>query len=340
MSHTLWNPSRRLSLAKPGAPNVTPTSGATSIRAATPAPSIAPTELPPIPIPDHLLADPGNDKVTHAFQKRANTIEAETDLNGAIYRTIIDYAFGSGDRGLTLVGHDKEGRTLEYRLSYYPDGVGWDITSGQPPQPDGGEFQYQGKFLSRDELRHCMECHNTNPHAIVTGSDGFAADRAIGCERCHGPGGNHVQVVLSKDFVKKSDADLAIARPSLASGAAIVGLCADCHSARKKGLRLEPGSPRAVRFQGTTLTWSRCYTESDGKLDCLTCHNPHKNAEADPHGYESKCLQCHSPAAGHDRAFPESEGENRARQAKLLPGATGEWLHRLPHAQARGLDGP
>jgi tetratricopeptide (TPR) repeat protein len=256
------------------------------------------TELPPVPIPDHPLADPSNDKITHAFQKTANTLEVETDLNGAIYRTIIDYAFGSGDRGLTLVGHDKEGRTLEYRLSHYRDGVGWDITSGQPVQPDGTDLHYQGKFLSPDELRHCMECHNTNPHAIVTGSDGFAADRAIGCERCHGPGGNHVQVVLSKDFVQKSEADLAIARPSLASGAAIVGLCADCHSARKKGLRLEPGSPQAVRFQGTTLTWSRCYTESDGKLDCLTCHDPHKNAEADPHGYESKCLHCHSPAAG------------------------------------------
>jgi tetratricopeptide (TPR) repeat protein len=256
------------------------------------------TELLPIPIPDRLFADPGNDKISHAFHKTGNTMEVETDVNGAIYRTIIDYAFGSGDRGLTLVGHDQEGRTLEYRLSHYPDRVGWDITSGQPRQPDHTDFQYQGRFASRDDLRQCLECHNTNPHAIVTGSDAPRADRAIGCERCHGPGGNHVQILSSKDFATKSDADLAIARPSLAAGPAIVGLCADCHSARKKGLRLVPGSPQSVRFQGTTLTWSRCYIESDGKLDCLTCHNPHKNAEADPHGYESKCLHCHSPAAG------------------------------------------
>jgi len=125
-----------------------------------------------------------------------------------------------------------------------------------------------------------------------------ATDRSIGCERCHGPGGNHLQVVSSTDFTKKGANDLAIARPSLASGPAIVGLCADCHSARKKGLPLEPGSAQAVRFQGTTLTWSRCYPESDGKLDCLTCHNPHKNAETNKRWYESKCLQCHSSVAG------------------------------------------
>jgi tetratricopeptide (TPR) repeat protein len=277
-------------------------------------------ELPPVPIPDRQLADPGNDKVSHAFHKRGNALEVETNVNGAIQQTIIDYAFGSGDRGLTLVGHNQEGRFLEYRLSHYPERVGWDITSGQPPQPDNIEFQYQGKFVSRDDLRHCMECHNTSPHAIVTGSGAEAADRAIGCERCHGPGGNHVQLMASKDFAQTSDVDMAIARPSLASGPAIVGLCAVCHSAQKKGLRFERGSPRAVRFQGTTLTWSRCYSESDGKLDCLTCHNPHTNAETGPRSYESKCLQCHSssPATTADRSR-RSHAEPELGQQRSCP---------------------
>jgi hypothetical protein len=44
----------------------------------------------------------------------------DTRVDGQVYQTIVDYAFGSGDRGLTMVGHDPEGRSLEYRLSYYP----------------------------------------------------------------------------------------------------------------------------------------------------------------------------------------------------------------------------
>ncbi len=55
-----------------------------------------------------------------------------------------------------------------------------------------------------------------------------------------------------------------------------------------------------MRFQGATLTWSRCYTESDGGLSCVTCHDPHRDAETEPAHYEAACLRCHGP--GPDRA--------------------------------------
>src|SRR5262249_13251981 len=55
--------------------------------------------------------------------------------------------------------------------------------------------------------------------------------------------------------------------------------------------------PGAIRFQATTLTWSRCYTQSRDTLDCLTCHDPHRNAQTSPAFYESKCLDCHGPQA-------------------------------------------
>jgi formate-dependent nitrite reductase cytochrome c552 subunit len=222
----------------------------------------------------------------------------ETRCDGQVFKTIVDYAFGSGDRGTTLVGHDMAGLSLEYRLSLYPDPVGWDVTSGQVRQPGQQAAHYQGHSLSIDEVRQCIGCHGTNPHAIITAKGPESSDRAIGCERCHGPGGNHLKAVASKDFASDHVADLAIARPSLASGPAIVGLCAECHSQTKMGIVLKPGSPDSVRFQGTTLTWSRCYKESDKQLDCLACHDPHGNAEASARWYESRCLQCHSSAGG------------------------------------------
>jgi hypothetical protein len=249
-----------------------------------------------IPFPQRPITDPGNALVSHAFDKRADGLEVQTRVDGHVYQTIVDYALGSGDRGLTLVGHDPDGRSLEYRLSFYPDRVGWDVTTGQIVQPGQRADLYQGRSVATDDVRRCIGCHNTNPHAILTATGPGSLDRAIGCERCHGPGGNHLKAVTSQDFASNHDADLAIARPSLASGPAIVGLCAECHSQKKSGVRLTPGSPNSIRFQGTTLTWSRCYSESDNKLDCVTCHSPHRNAETSVQWYVSRCLQCHSSA--------------------------------------------
>jgi len=268
-----------------------------------------------ISVPQQPLPDPSNAQVSHAFHKRGDGLEVQTRVDAQVYQTIVDYAFGSGDRGLTLVGHDQEGRSLEYRLSLYPDPVGWDVTTGQTLRPNQTVALYQGKPMAIDDVRHCMDCHHTHPLEILTGTGRESSDRAIGCERCHGPGGNHLKVVSSKDFASNDDADLAIGRPSLASGPAIVGLCAECHSQQKTGIKLKRGSPEAVRFQAVTLTWSRCYEESGDKLDCMTCHNPHRNAETSVRSYESRCLQCHSSAgAAINRAGNPARGNEGGGQ--------------------------
>ena len=245
------------------APSATPGSSATRTTAATPARSSARTGCRRSVAPEQPIADPGNAQVAHVFHKRGDGLEVQTQVDGQVYRPIVDYAFGSGDRGVTMVGHDQEGRSFEYRLSLYPNTVGWDVTTGHTQEPDRNPALYQGKDMAIDDVRHCIECHHTNPRAILTGTGPESSDRAIGCERCHGPGGNHLKAVSSKDFASNPDADLAIGRPSLASGPAIVGLCAECHSQKKTGRKLTPGSPESIRFQGVTLTWSRCYEESD-----------------------------------------------------------------------------
>ncbi len=273
-------------------------------RIATPEPARAhlraPGDLASTPLPARPIADPGNAQVTHTFCKREDHVEVRTAVKDHVYQTIVDYAFGSGDRGLTLVGHDPEARPFEYRLSHYAETGSWLVTTGQPEHPDQPAL-YQGMRSAADAVRRCLVCHTTNAHAILTALGAESSDRAIGCERCHGPGGHHVLAIASKRT------DPAIARPKLVHGAPIVALCSQCHSPRDKEMKLAPGTVESVRFQGTTFTWSRCFLESGNKLDCVTCHDPHKNVETAASWYEARCWECHSAADQPAKRAPQHE---------------------------------
>ncbi len=270
-------------------------------------------QLASLPLPDRAVADPDNPAVTHSFDRGESRIAVRTRVADRVFQTIVDYAFGSGDRGLTLVGHDPEDRPFEVRLSRYAGLVGWDVTSGQPRGKDEPAL-YQGMRITADAVRRCLVCHTTNPRAITTGMGPEAADAAIGCERCHGPGGHHLKVASDHPD------DLAIARPTLADAPAIVALCSQCHSPRDPELPMVRGTPESVRFQGTTFTWSRCYTESGRSLDCVDCHNPHHDVETRADRYEARCLECHSAAAAkHQPDDAHRPGRSRPVRAALCP---------------------
>ena len=91
----------------------------------------------------------------------------------------------------------------------------------------------------------------------------------------------------------------------LFGGVLLLSRMVDHGTARwKNGVELEiflcsksTAEPDSIRFQATTLTWSRCYAQSRGELDCVTCHDPHRDAETSASFYEVKCLDCHGPTA-------------------------------------------
>ncbi len=251
--------------------------------------------VPPRPA----LPDPVDARITHTLRKAGDRLEQETQTPERLYQAVVDYAFGSGDRGKTLVGHDPSGRMFELRMSVYhekPSQPTWDVTSGHAPHP-ATDQDFLGMPLTDDGVRRCFACHVTNPQAQLDTPGPEAADRAIGCEKCHGPGGNHLLAVAAKF------PDLAIARPALVSGASVVKICAQCHSPR--GKTVVPDDPSSVRFQGTTLTWSRCYTESKDRLDCATCHDPHRDVSTTASRYEAKCLVCHASGQTEEASNPK-----------------------------------
>jgi tetratricopeptide (TPR) repeat protein len=237
--------------------------------------------------PSEPIADSKLPGVTHEYRKEQGGITAHTTSSGQQLQGLVKYVMGSGDRGATPIGLDDQGQWCEFRASSYRAGSLWDVTTGHPPVPPRVQ-DHLGLPLSADAVRRCQGCHTTKPFLTTNPDHPLAAERGIGCEKCHGPGGNHIIAMEAKW------PDLAIAQHSRSSPRAVDRVCADCHS--PKGMEIRPDDPTSIRFQGTTLAWSKCYNQSGESLGCISCHSPHHNAVTDHAFYDMKCLACHGEA--------------------------------------------
>ncbi len=255
-------------------------------------------DLNDLPWPDRELPDADNPRVVHRFHRSGTRIEAVTQVDAQAFRAVVEYALGSSHQGRSFLAREEDGQVRELRVSQYPAAPEWGRTMEHPAIPPD-EPGYLGRPISAEAFRKCLHCHATNFRAARE-PDGRpeARDHGIGCERCHGPGGHH-RLAVEADFP-----DLAIARPRLAAPAQLVTLCADCHKAPSK---TTPADPGFVRYQASSLVLSRCYTESAAGFSCVTCHNPHQNAETSAAFYESRCLTCH-PKSGSSSGPSPSTG--------------------------------
>jgi predicted CXXCH cytochrome family protein len=253
-------------------------------------------QLSSLPKPERPLPDPDDHDVTHAIAERDGTLHEETRVGREVFDTVVEYAFGTADRYLTYVSRDASGRYHISRLSYYdtPEGKGWDRSILDDTHPTRERpAGFQGSVIGvRDGLAKCLACHVTNARTGHESIGPEAADRAMGCERCHGPGGHHVAAL------KLGFPDLAIVNPVRASPAAVTsGQCNECHILGNRYPDTDPEDPRWIRSQGVGWSLSRCNTESSGAFGCVTCHDPHKSARASSTAqYEAQCLTCHAAA--------------------------------------------
>lgn len=242
------------------------------------------SELGDLPWPPGTIADPADPRVHHTFHKAGQAVDVTTTVGDQPYHALVAYALGSNHQGQTFLAKDDRGQVRELRISRYPGAPHWDRTIEHPERPPD-DLGYVGRPISSEATRACLHCHATNFRTVQEPAGRpEAGDRGIGCERCHGPGGNHLAAVAG------SFSEPAIARPRLAQGPEIVALCAECHKAPGTS---SPDSPGSIRFQAPSFVRSRCYTEGGGTFSCVTCHNPHRDAEAGPQSYEVQCLNCH-----------------------------------------------
>lgn len=158
----------------------------------------------------------------------------------------------------------------------------------------------------------CLDCHTTYA-AFEKDPNHFDPDSLIlgvSCERCHGPGQQHVDYHHSHPNDKKSQFMVV---PSKLSREREMDVCGQCHTGDKApkaaeafgfrpGDRLEDhydeleGHDESANSVHTSnqiarLALSTCFKESE--MACVQCHDPHKNERGLSQVFSQRCLKCH-----------------------------------------------
>lgn len=132
----------------------------------------------------------------------------------------------------------------------------------------------------------------------------------ISCERCHGPGKQHVDYHVANPDLKESKH---MKVPSKLSRQAQMDVCGQCHTTRKapineQAFRFRPGDKLSDHYemidgkeeslnsvhtsnQVGRLSLSQCFQKSE--MGCVECHDPHRNERGNLKLFSERCLECH-----------------------------------------------
>ncbi len=245
------------------------------------------------------------------IEKRDSGIFQVAYQDGKAVRTQkFDIQFGSGEKAYTYAYW--QGKKLyELPLSYFSGIRNWAISPGFPRD----RFYYDRGITSR-----CLECHGSYVEKKLTQKSAFVMDEemekgsliyGIDCERCHGPGKQHV--VFHMENPKEKTAKF-IAIYKTLSRKQKMDACSVCHSGNtlvtqksvfgfKPGDNLDDyyqqdfvgfggGTPDVHGNQATMLMGSNCYRKSE-TMTCQSCHNTHENIKGNLTIYSQRCVSCH-----------------------------------------------
>jgi hypothetical protein len=216
------------------------------------------------------------------------------EKNGIEGERTLAFYFGAGVLGRSFLIYEN-GFLFQAPVSFYSTAGRWDMSPGYD--------RYQTIPLNRPVEPECLNCHAGRPQHRAGTPNGYRGrpflEDGIGCERCHGPGGDHVARIGRTP----GDGPKEIIHPARLSPRLRDSICAECHLPgsvrvfREPGFR--PGSDLAdsvVVFSGgrgpmEELWASRCKIVAGDRMWCGTCHDPHAATPRDQ--YRQKCLTCH-----------------------------------------------
>ena len=270
------------------------------------------------------------------FQRRYQLDDQGREKN--VFELEVTHIMGSGNHARTYLNLAENGVLRQLPVSWYSQGKGWGMSPG---------YDHARHDDFRRRVGHsCMFCHNGYPR-LPEPSDRYGQQSrfprelpsGIDCQRCHGPGSRHVDLLSGGGAAMKA-VRAAIVNPTRLSPERQMDVCMQCHvqsslgnlgdRVRRAGrsvysfrpgeslddyivhfdlLGPDPGKP-VERFEidstAYRLLQSACYRESRGAMTCTTCHDPHRTPrgpEAVRH-FRQRCMSCHPGLSDQDHPQP------------------------------------
>jgi len=211
----------------------------------------------------------------------------------------LDYLLGSGHNAISFLSliPDRLGDTvgIEHRITLYRDDTDWelDLTPGHTGAIADQPIELFGKVVRGDTLTSCVGCHTVT--AEISGHQLVDVRPNVGCQSCHGPGGEHATAMRegTSSVTERGYAEL-----TRQTAEEEIALCGRCHRlpSDTPTANASPDIIRNVRFQPAGLIQSPCYIGSQD-LRCSTCHDPHEPVSRDTSHYVRRCLDCHGDSS-------------------------------------------
>lgn len=269
--------------------------------------------------------------VRYRVYRGENNILFDFDLSDAAVRLHgsrrLEYFVGAGNLGRSYL-FSVEGFLYQAPVSYYSAQHRWDLSPGYE--------RYDHLYLTRPVEPECLQCHASRLQPIDETLNGFATvpflEGGIGCERCHGPGEEHIGKARSGVI----EGGIGIVNPRKLSPERRDSVCAQCHLAGVARINrpgrdigsFRPGdllsdhisvftwsdAPAETKVTGhfEKLAQSRCKIASGNRLWCGACHDPHfLPPEVEKASYfRGKCLVCHAATSCKATPALRARGDN------------------------------
>ena len=267
-----------------------------------------------------MVRSPSSDRRLEASVRDGKAYQSEYGVaadGSEIFRDThqLEWIIGAGANGFGAI-IQKGDYLFQAPLSFYSKPKAWALSPG---------YEFADLGFNRPILPGCIICHSGQPRLVPEANGRFEdppfAELAIGCENCHGPGLSHVATMQMNPNYERHDAS--IVNPSRLSPALANNICMYCHQMGDTRILqpgknfgdFRPGMPlddtlaillvppkRDSPPQGDLLehyysmTLSKCYRASAGRLGCISCHDPHVqlSRQAVPAYFAKKCLTCHN----------------------------------------------
>ncbi|HYO84123.1 MAG TPA: tetratricopeptide repeat protein [Bryobacteraceae bacterium] len=239
------------------------------------------------------------------FRHKPSGVQYSIDDNGRVHWSTstlsgvrqLNYYIGSGMAGRSYL-FVTDNFLFQAPVTWYTQQKRWDVSPGY-------EADRTSRW-SRPIEPNCLYCHASQARPIYGTQNRYAdppfAQSGVACERCHGPGSEHI---LGRG---------SMINPAKLGAAERDSVCSQCHlsgAARieKAGRRIaenragndlndfvayfvpaatDGGAMRATSHM-EKLEASACKKASGDKLWCGTCHSPHQTAVSK----QAACMSCH-----------------------------------------------